>query len=276
MRTTIAAMALVAALMGVASTARAAGELMVHPTRIVFDGTTRTAQVDLINSGSEPMTYRVSLINRRMTPTGDFVPVESPLAGEQYADQMVRFSPRQVVLRPGIAQAVRLQLRKPAELAEGEYRTHLLFQALPPANASDARKAVQEPDGLEIQLKAVYSVSIPVIVRHGATAATASISDVEIQRPANGPPAIAMQLRRSGSRSIYGDITVRHITPQGAERVVARANGVAVYIPNPSRYVVLPLPALERGVPPGQLRVTFSERPEQKGRAEAQASAAVR
>ncbi|HEY0159493.1 MAG TPA: fimbria/pilus periplasmic chaperone [Thermoanaerobaculia bacterium] len=262
--------------LALAATATAsAGELMVHPTRVVLEGTARTAQIDLINSGTEPMTYRVSVINRRMTETGDFTKVDAPAAGEQFANDMIRFSPRQVVLQPGVAQAVRVQLRKPAELAEGEYRTHLLFQALPPG-APPAPEGDAPADGVDIQLTAIYSVSIPVIVRHGTTAASVSLGDLELRRSAAAAPALAVSIGRTGSRSVYGDLTV-HLRPaRGAEKVIARANGVAVYAPNAVRRVVLPLPALAAGIPAGDLRVTFSERPEQRQKATADAVLAVR
>jgi P pilus assembly chaperone PapD len=256
--------------------AEAAGELMVHPTRIVFEGNTRTAQIDLINSGTEPMTYRISVVRRRMTDTGDFVAVDTPAAGEQFADEMIRFSPRQVVLQPRVAQAVRIQLRKPGELEDGEYRTHLLFQALPPADAATARQAVGAEEGLDIRLTAIYSVSIPLLVRHGSTSATVSLSDLELRRPADGPPAAALTIHRAGNRSVYGDLTVFLRAPNGTERVVGRANGIAVYTPNAVRKVVLPLPVLEKGIPAGELRATFSERPEQKGRVETEARHPIR
>jgi P pilus assembly chaperone PapD len=256
--------------------AEAAGELMVHPTRVVFEGNTRTAQIDLINSGTEPMTYRISLVRRRMTETGDFVPVDTPAAGEQFADDMIRFSPRQVVLQPRIAQAVRVQISKPAGLADGEYRTHLLFRALPPADASTAREAVGTEEGLDIQLTAIYSLSIPLLVRHGATTASVSLTDLELRRPAIGAPVLALAIGRAGTRSVYGDLTVFLRTPQGVDRVVGRANGIAVYTPNSVRRVLLPLPILEKGIPAGELRVTFSERPEQKGRTEAEARLPIR
>jgi P pilus assembly chaperone PapD len=255
--------------------AEAAGELMVHPTRVVFEGNVRTAQIDLINSGTEPMTFRISIIRRRMTETGDFMPVDTPAEGEQFADDMIRFSPRQVVLQPGVAQAVRLQLRKPSDLADGEYRAHFLFQALPPANAETARQAVGDEESLDIRLNAIYSVSIPVIVRHGTTSATVSLRDLELRRPPTGPPALGLIIGRAGSRSLYGDITIYLRAPHGAERVVGRANGVAVYTPNVIRRVVVPLPALEKGIPPGELRVAFQERPQQPRRVEAEARLVV-
>jgi P pilus assembly chaperone PapD len=255
-----------------AAGAYAGGELMVHPTRVVFEGTTRTAQIDLINSGTEPMTYRIAVVNRRMTDTGDFVPVDTPAEGEQFASEMIRFSPRQVVLQPGIAQAVRLQLRKPAGLADGEYRTHLLFKALPPTTAPAEGEDASE--ALDIRLTAIYSVSIPVIVRQGATIAAASLDQLELQRSA--APALGLTIGRTGSRSLYGDLTVYLRAPGGAERVIGRANGVAVYTPNEQRRVLLPLPLLAKGIPAGELRVTFEERREQPRRAATEARLPVR
>ena len=50
-------------------------ELMLHPTRLVFDRNDRAAQVELINNSKEPATYRITLVNRRMTVDGQFEPV---------------------------------------------------------------------------------------------------------------------------------------------------------------------------------------------------------
>lgn len=251
----------------------AVNELMIHPTRIMFEGNTRTAQVDLINSGSETAIYRISLIQRRMTETGDFVSIEEPLPGERFADAMIRFSPRQVVLEPGVAQAVRLQLRKPADLDSGEYRSHLLFQVLPPPvpeSPVDGSSEHGRPDEVEINLTAIYSISIPVIVRHGEQTVDVSIRDLALHQPEQGPPSVSFILDRRGSRSVYGDITVYLTSGGGPERVIARANGVAVYTPNSLRRAVVPLATLPNGVPSGQLRVTFEERPEQREAARAE------
>jgi hypothetical protein len=248
-----------------------AGELMVHPTRLVFDGNTRTAQVDVINSGTETMTYRISVIRRRMTETGDFVAVEEPAKDERFSDEMIRFSPRQVVLPPGIAQAVRLQIRKPAGLEDGEYRAHLLFQALPPAESQAAATPAADSKELEINLHAVYSVSIPVIVRHGVTTAEVAIRDVAVRND-----AVTFTLDRKGTRSVYGDLVVSLRNGPGPERVIARANGVAVYTPNASRRVRLPLAPAALPLAAGELHVSFAERKEQSGRIEAASRVALR
>src|SRR3954451_3960949 len=67
----------------------AMADLMLHPTRLVLEKSQRAAQVDLINDSADSATYRISLVNRRMTETGDFVAVTEAGAGEQFADNML-------------------------------------------------------------------------------------------------------------------------------------------------------------------------------------------
>jgi fimbrial chaperone protein len=253
---------------------RAAGQLMVHPTRIIFEGRVRTAQIDVINNGTEPATYRISLVRKRMTETGEFVTVETPQPGENFADEMIRFSPRQVTLPPGGAQVVRLQLRKPAALAVGEYRSHLLFQALPSAGPLHPREE-QRKEGLEIELTAILSISIPVIIREGETTARVNLANVAVKPPAatGDLPVLAFELRREGNRSVYGDVIAYFAPRGGRELVVGRASGVAVYVPNSVRRAKVPLqlPPTQR-LANGQLRVAFVERPESGGRVLADAT----
>lgn len=254
----------------------ALADLMLNPTRIVFEKNQRSVQLDLINNGNETATYRISLVNRRMSETGEFSAVDSPLPGEQFADGMLRYSPRQVVLAPGSAQMVRILLRKPANLAPGEYRSHMLFEKVPETKgATSIETKGRGPDNeLGIKLTALVGVSIPVIVRHGETAAEVTLSGLELQKPtADQPPVLALRMERSGNRSVYGDLTASFTPQGGTEQILARAGGVAVYIPNPVRRakLALKLPsglALAHGV----LRVTYRERPEDGGKPLAEAA----
>lgn len=245
----------------------ALANLMLHPTRIVLEKNSRSAQVELINNGAEAATYRISLVNRRMTEDGQFAPVDTPLAGELFADQMLRYSPRQITLQPGTAQTVRVVLRKPATLADGEYRSHLHFEKLPPAEGSTSIESkAQNATGVGVVLTALVGASMPVIVRHGATSAAVTLSHLALQKDAAGQPALAMQFNRTGNSSVYGDIDVSFAPDSGAARQLGKVGGVAVYNPNTVRRALLPLqlPAgvkLERGT----LHATFRQRPEAGG-----------
>lgn len=253
----------------------ASAGLMLYPTRVVFEKNQRAAQLELINNGDETATYRISLVNRRMSETGEFSAIDSPAPGEQFADPMLRYSPRQVTLAPGVGQVVRVMLRKPAGLAVGEYRSHLQFNKLP---------AVKKPTGIVaggdlgkgeigVTLTALVGASIPVIVRNGKTSATVTLSNLELQEPTDGQsPILSVVMERSGNRSVYGDFAVTFTPKGGAEQVIARAGGIAVYTPNPLRRVKLALhPGPGLVLKHGTLRATYRERPEAGGKLLAEA-----
>lgn len=270
-----AALAMTAFLLLAPVDALASGQLMVHPTRVIFEGRTRTGEVEVLNNGAESATYRISLIRERMTDSGEFVLVDKPLPGENFADELIRFSPRQVTLPAGGSQLVRLQLRKPADLPAGEYRSHLMLQALPaPATIRRADAAQNGTEGLNVALNAIVSLSIPVIVRQGETTATVSLATLHVKRGrvTSDPPAVVFEIHRQGNRSLYGDIAVS-FTQHGKELIVGRANGVAVYVPNLLRVMELPLqlPA-NQNLLNGRLRVSFSDRPDAGGKLLAEAA----
>jgi P pilus assembly chaperone PapD len=223
------------------------GDLLVTPTRIVFEGRPRTAEITLVNVGSSTATYRITFVNLRMDEVGGMTEIaaEGAKPGEQFADSLIRYSPRQVTLEPMMAQTVRMQLRLPASLAAGEYRSHLLFRAVPQPDA-DPKVGESSPE-FSVTLTAVYGVSIPVIVRHGETTAAGALSQLGIVRsPGAVPPALRFWIRRSGNQSIYGNLTATFIPAAGKPTVVGLAKGVAVYTPNEARSAELLLRA-----PPG-------------------------
>ena len=115
---------------GYSASLQAAGSLLVTPTRIVFEQRDRSAQVTLVNQSDQTSNFRISFIRQNMTEDGEFLPVPEGQDG-MFSDSMIRYSPRQVSLPPGQSQVIRLALRRPADLADGEYRSHMLFQALP-------------------------------------------------------------------------------------------------------------------------------------------------
>jgi P pilus assembly chaperone PapD len=251
-------------------------ELMLFPTRIVFEKNQRAAQIELINNGSKPATYRISLVNRRMTESGKFEAVDTAAPGERFADDMLRFSPRQITLEPGSAQTVRVLLRKPAELAEGEYRSHLQFDKLPDAEGSasiENQGAGADGKGIGVVLNALVGATVPVIVRHGATSANVSISRLALQKDEAKRQLLTLQFERDGSSSVYGDVSVT-FTPRGGQpQTLAQVGGIAVYTPNRVRQAALPL-ELPKGLQlaHGTLEVSYRDRPEAGGKLLAQAN----
>lgn len=259
------------ALLGLLIAFPASADLMLYPTRVVLEKNQRAAQIELVNNGKESVTYRISLVNRRMTESGEFLPIESPLPGELFAGDLLRYSPRQVSLEPGQGQTIRISLRKPADLPVGEYRSHIQIDTVPPVDAansinSSTAKPVRGEVGL--QLRALLGVTIPVIVRNGDTSANVTLSDLQFYKPAAGQTAtLAFVLQRSGDRSVYGDLVVTFTPHGGSSQVVGKANGLAVYSPNPLRRIRLALqPAAGLPLTGGTLHVTFRDNPDVGGK----------
>jgi hypothetical protein len=262
----------------------ALADLMLYPTRIELEKNARGAQVELVNQGQTTESYRILLVNRRMTDTGQITEANTTGAGEAFADHMLRYSPRQVTLRPGESQTVRISLRKPADLPAGEYRSHLQFDRLPDAQgATDLAYVVQpEPGQMAIHLTALVGASIPVIVRQGDTTATVTLDRLVLEPAAiaadNSEQAaqLAFNMNRSGNRSAYGNLLLTYTPPGGKPLEVGRINGVAVYVPNLLRIAKLPL-TLPAGVvlKGGMLSLTYAQRPEDGSKVLAQVNLPV-
>jgi len=239
----IGALAASLLLSGISSKLYAAGNIMVTPTRIVFEQRDRSAQVTLVNQSDKASNFRISFVRQNMTENGEFVAVGEGEPG-MFSDSMIRFSPRQINLPPGQSQVIRLALRRPADLADGEYRSHMLFQALPESSSSNVEEITQpKPEGITIELVPIIGVSIPVIVRQGNLSSSVSLSNAEIvySDQSAGKADILVNINRQGNRSAYGDLRVTYAPEGAAPLVLAQANSVAVYANMSTRRFRMPL-----------------------------------
>ena len=237
----------------------AAGDLLIAPTRVVLDEGMRSTQVWLVNKDTKPATYRITLERRRMLEDGRFETVEEALPDELFANDMLRYAPRRVTLEPNVPQTIRVLLRKPRDLVPGEYRSHLLFRAVPDTSAGQSAEALTESaDGFSIQLVPVYGVSIPIIVRHGDLEATVAVTGTTMSRAGmEDQPSLDIQLARTGARSVYGDLKIRLAEPE--RPLIGQIRGVAVYYPNRRRSVRVPIdPTVARRLEGREVEVEFS------------------
>ena len=245
------------------SGAHAQGDLLVAPTRVEIDGR-GSAQVILSNIGAEEATYRVSLELRRMNTDGtlDEVAPEQVTPAEEAALEMVRFSPRRVVLPPGQPQTVRVSARPDPALPDGEYRAHMMFQALPRVRAITEEDAAAAAGDIAIRLIPVYGITIPVIIRKGQLEAVAALSNPRIVTE-EGVPLLRIDMTRTGDRSTFGEIRV--IKP-GLPDPVLLARGIAIYTEVGIRHLALPLtPEQAAEMRSGNLRFEYRELPEKGG-----------
>lgn len=222
----------------------ASAELLIAPTRIVLDPTERSTELVVVNKGGEEAAFRISLENRRMNLDGSMEEVSEDaelLEGENFAKDFIRFSPRRIVLEAGERQTVRVSARLEADMEPGEYRSHLRLQGAPLSAGRTLQSATSTESGdLSIQLIAIRSITIPVIMRVGQLDADVQIESVDIRdTDAEDETLLVARLTRTGNRSTYGDIKI--FSSDQVEPVYF-ARGIALYTSNKERDLVLPIP----------------------------------
>lgn len=195
--------------------------------RVVFEGQKRSEILTLINSSGEPQTYRLGWRRYKMDETEALRAVEEGDPANSdilWADDMVRFAPRRVTIPPGGSQQIRLLLRRPKDLQEGEYRAHLwIIAETEPSSFADQTSGSKQAIKLAVQ----PAISLPIFVRNGKLDVNVSIADAQLKKTDDGLQ-VTLKLNRTGSRSIYGDFEFI-CTDGGQDLVLKQTRGIAVY-----------------------------------------------
>lgn len=251
----LAACVVAAITMASSAAAQVGAQLSLAPKRLVVDPSSRTASVLVLNQGSETATYNIEMVDRVMTSDGRIQTAEEAAANPRTtepagrlrsAKSMVTFTPRRVTLGPGESQTVRLRILRPADLAPGEYRSHFTVTAVPPQDTGlTAEQAAAQAEGsLAVRLTALFSISIPLIVRQGPAQVAAEVANVSyMAQPTEGAPAspsglIKLDVVRKGASSLYGDVEVRSAR---ASEPLGALRGFGVYTEIDRRTVQIPL-----------------------------------
>ncbi len=224
-----------ALVLGLSTNTHAESVLQVLPTRVLMSDSVRSTTVTLVNRGDEDGTYRLFFRNLRMDENGTMEEIteNNAASNEKFADKMLRFSPRRVTVPARSKQTVRIVLRKPPGLEDGEYRSHLVFRKLKDQQSVLEKKASENQ--IAFSLRAVVEVTIPVIVRQGELSATLSIDNAQLGTLSGDIKNIDFTLEREGTRSIYGNVDLWEVSSNGARRNLGSARGLAVYVPNQRR-----------------------------------------
>lgn len=217
------------------TTSTAQGDLMLFPKRIVFDGSKKTQEINLANSGKDTARYILSVVQIRMKEDGSFENITEPDPGQNFADKYFRIFPRNVVLPPNEAQTVKVQLINTGEMQPGEYRSHLYVRAEEEKKPLGEEEAPKNLKNISVVIKAVFGMSIPVIIRSGENTSKVSISDLSFVQEKETPATVKFTFNREGNMSVYGDVSVDYISPEGKVIRVGDANGLSVYTPTSKR-----------------------------------------
>lgn len=234
---------LVLFLLGCLIVVRAQGDLLVTPTRVIFEGNKQRQELSLVNTGTEATTYSISFVNKNMQEDGSFVDLKEPIAGQKVADPYLRIFPRQVTLAPQEAQVISLQYRRKQDMEDGEYRSHLYFRSEKDYTARGEKKADKDSLLLRVQLIPVFGMSIPVIIRTGVVKTEVSLSDIKLTPDEydDSNALLKLVINRSGDYSVYGDIKVDFVSDKGKRQEIGSVNGIGVYTNINKRYATIRL-----------------------------------
>lgn len=225
--------------------------IIVSPQRVMFNGNERTKEIVIANRGNTAAQYRITIVNRKMTETGQLEETETPAENEFFAQDVMSYGPRRVNLGPRGSQKVRIMSRLRGSSEPGEYRSHLLIQEVPEA-APPKNAAQTGSDSLGINIQAIFGVTIPVIIQKGELDFAANISNPQIITE-NGQKKLKVRVERSGTKSMLGTLKVFTDGEQ-----IGILKNVAVYLSTPHRDISIMIdPEYAEKLSGKEIRVTF-------------------
>lgn len=242
--------------------------LMLYPTRFVLNERERNVTVDIINKGDARGSYRVELIDMKMPEDAAIRQLEKGETDPYSLVKFTRVSPRRVVLKPDEVQKVRILVRRPKDLPDGEYRSHLKV-TLTETDLDNVENQTKDKN-FSIQIKPRLAFTIPIIFRQGNTYNNVAIDEAKIfyneKDTEKKSPMLNVLFSHEGTRSSMGDINVTHIDDKGTRTVVNYHPGIAIYRTTKKRRIRVPLSVPENiNISKGKLQITYKVRAEQDG-----------
>jgi hypothetical protein len=225
--------------------------LLLYPTRLVLEKNERSATINLKNNGEANGAYKIELIDMVMEENGVIREVMPTEKAEFSAKDMIRIAPRSVSLMPAQDQNIRLLIRKPDNVTQGEYRSHLRVTLVHGDYQPNAANSDQQ-QGASLAIKPKLALVIPIILRFGQTSYQVTLANPAISQQQDNSAKysnyLSLSLQRTGDRSAMGDIEITwKPTPDSNPIPLAYHAGVPVYRPTAKRLVHIPL-----DVPKGQ------------------------
>ncbi len=221
--------------------ANAQGDLFLSPTRVVFEGSDRTQEVLVVNTGQDSAIFSVSFVEYHIDETGSYLPIQEPESDGYYASRFVRFYPRKFTLAPNASQTLRLQYLPKPGMPEGEYRSHLFFRTEAPGLQRSSDLDSTGNHSLRVRLTPVYGVTIPVLIREGNLSSETAITDIRLDLDRSPRPLLEFAIRRYGDKSTSGDLSVDIVTPEQQVINLLTQKGISLYTSTELRKFSLPL-----------------------------------
>lgn len=217
--------------------------VLVAPHAVFIDHASRTGQLTLVNTGTDPEEVAIDLQfgYPDTDSTGNvFVRlIEEPGDEHPSAAGWIRAFPRQVRLAPGARQVVRLLATPPAGLADGEYWSRVLVTsrgaAVPVAGGDSLVRA-----GVTLELRTIISVSY----RKGDVNTGVELDDLSVE-VRNDSLVAWVEMTRHGNAAYLGQVTF-DLRDANDRSVVSWPTPIAVYYSLRRRFA-FPLSEIQPG-----------------------------
>ena len=231
--------------------------LLISPLQVVIEGRERFTNIVLVNTSQHEATYRIQWEQFiQVQDKGGYVRDED--ADAMHLKDFAIFTPRQITLKPQEKQTVRVAVRRPADLPDGEYKSHLKFQIIDDGVTSNYDFPGSEPGENEFRVAArvLASHSIPVVYRVGEHDVNIAIMNPSFSlNPRSGKMLIELPVERSGLHGVIGVIEAYHTPHGGSEELISTLGNSSLY-PEITRRLFKMVTNVN-GLAPGNLRFVF-------------------
>lgn len=237
----------------------AVANLLITPLQVVIEGRERSTEIVLVNPSENTNTYRLGWVQLKQVqgPGGYIKSTEEERAAIQDLEDFAVFSPRQVTLAPNEKQVVRVGIRRPAELADGEYMSHLRFEIVPELSQRKNNLPPPSENNTRFGVQMHASYSIPVIYRSGEYDAKFNIGQPSFSINEKSKRIVVnLPITREGIHGTVGQINIYHIPSSGGEQKLIAQQGNANIFDEITRrdFNVL---TTEKSLSPGSLKIQY-------------------
>lgn len=194
--------------------------LFISPQRVELGDRNRSEVLTVTNRTENRAAYELGLEDYSMSEDGATIRVESL---DYSARRIIRFSPRRFTLEPGQTQTIRVLSRRSGQLADGTYRTHLVFREVTPPTSADApRQPTSGNTSFGIGFR--FNIAIPVVIAAGESQSTVGVEEAEVL-----PEGVRIKLKRDGNADAAVRVRVRWERANGDIEDVVPESVVRIY-----------------------------------------------
>lgn len=218
--------------------------LFVAPHRLVMDPSEKVEVLNVANKSDQTHRYDLTLIDQVMNEDGSTIRKDTY---DYSAKRMIRFVPKRFTLKPGERQVVRVMIKRPGDLADGDYHSHLLFREVPlnvqdKQALKDQRAEENKGKAANFEIRALYGVAVPIVVQHGKIESAMTMADAGFTPATDKEPAmLAIKFDRAGNAEAAAQISAAYIKADGSApvqvleplwvRIYREVNGVSRKFP---------------------------------------------